>query len=216
MKLFVIPIVLVLIGVVVWFGVLLQTRDNATSQDTQQSSTKAFTILFASEIEVILDEKISQVMEFLSNSVFINEVRKVNEEHQDISMNEILQLDRRWVDAEGVDEFIKPFLENEVAIKLREFQAEHMEFSEIFVTDIQGLNVGQTNKTTDYYQADEDWWMGTYNEGKGKSYHGQIEFDESSQTEAISLYVPIIDPTTGKIIGVAKAVMNITAIKIKL
>ena len=115
-----------------------------------------------------------------------------------------------------MDEFIKPFLINEVAVKLREFQEENAGFYEIFVTDMYGLNVGQTNKTTDYYQADEDWWIGAYNMGEGRSYHGQIEFDESAQTEAISLYVPIIDPITDEVIGVVKVVMNITAIKIEL
>lgn len=212
-KLFIIPAVLVLIGVVAWLGVLLVSTP---LKDAQQPSTQAVTTLFAPEIEVILDKKISQVMELLSDPVFVNEVRKANEVNQDISFEEILELDRRWRAAEGVDAFIQPFLANEIAVKLREFQEENVGFSEIFVTDMRGLNVGQTNKTTDYYQADENWWVGAYNAGKGRSYHGQIEFDESAQTEAISLYLPIIDPADGKIIGVAKAVVDITAIKIEL
>ena len=79
-----------------------------------------------------------------------------------------------------------------------------------------GLNAGQTNKTTDYYQADEDWWIGAYNSGKGKASHGTIEFDESAQTEAISLYIPVMDGINNKAIGVIKAVVSITAIKMDL
>ena len=216
MKLFIIPAVLIFVGVVVWFGVSLQIKGNTTFKDAEPPSIKVITTLFAPEVEAVLDKKISQVTELLSDPVFINEVRKANEANQDISIDEILELDRRWRDTEGIDEFIKTFLENEIAIKLREFQRENFGFSEIFVTDMRGLNVGQTNKTTDYYQADENWWVGAYNAGEGRSYHGQIEFDESAQTEAISLYLPIIDPADGKIIGVAKAVVDITAIKIEL
>ena len=89
-------------------------------------------------------------------------------------------------------------------------------FPEIFVVDTYGLNVGQTNKTTDFYQADEDWWVRSYNEGVGLAFHGPIEFDESAQKVAIALYVPIIDPATSRAIGVVKAIVGIAFIKSEL
>jgi hypothetical protein len=127
-----------------------------------------------------------------------------------------LELDQRWRKTDGTDNFINPFLTNAVAVKLMEFQKNNFGFQEIFVTDEHGLNVGQTNKTTDYYQADEEWWIRAYNFGEGKTYHGLVEFDESAQTEAISIYVPIRDPDTAIAIGVTKAVFSITAIKAEL
>ena len=73
-----------------------------------------------------------------------------------------------------------------------------------------------TNKTSDYYQADEDWWIQSYNEGQGKTFHGAIEYDESAKAEAIPLYMPIMDPDTNKAIGVMKVIIDITAIKMEL
>ena len=73
-----------------------------------------------------------------------------------------------------------------------------------------------TNKTSDYYQADEAWWTETYANGLGKSLFGAIEYDESALAEAIPIYVPITDPDTGSAIGVMKAVCDITAIKMEL
>ena len=84
------------------------------------------------------------------------------------------------------------------------------------VTDKRGLICGETNKTTDYYQADEQWWITAYNLGKGKSYYGGIEYDESAMAEVISIYVPVIDPGINKAIGVIKAACDITAIKMEL
>ena len=62
----------------------------------------------------------------------------------------------------------------------------------------------------------EDWWKEAYNQGMGKSYYGEIEYDDSARAEAISLYTPIMEPETGKAIGVMKAVCDITAIKMEL
>lgn len=148
--------------------------------------------------------------------LIIAEVKKSNEDHRSITLEEIELLDQRWRRSDGMDSFIKPFLTNKVAQRVLSFQEENPGFSEIFVTDEHGLNVGQTNKTTDYYQADEDWWTGAYNAGVGKIFHGPIEFDESAQTEAISIYAPIMDPETERAVGVIKAVLSIAAIKVEL
>ena len=101
-------------------------------------------------------------------------------------------------------------------MELVEFQKEHPEFYEIFVTDKLGLNAAQTNETSDFYQADEDWWIGAYNGGEGREYHGILEFDESAQTEGISIYIPVHDPDTNEVIGISKAVLSVDAIKSEL
>ena len=62
----------------------------------------------------------------------------------------------------------------------------------MFVTDKYGALVASTNRTSDYYQADEDWWQAAYNNGEGAIYFGQPEFDESSQSFGIIMAVPII------------------------
>jgi hypothetical protein len=195
------------------FGVfrILQGEDAAEKTPPQDHE-----IVLAPEVEAVLERKISLVAELLADPVIIDGVQRANQEHESISLEEILGLDEKWRNTEGVDEFIEAFLENDVAHTLIEFQEQYPGFSEIFIADAHGLNVGQTNKTTDYYQADEDWWIGAYNEGRGQASYGVIEFDESAQAQAISLYVPVLDPDGQKAIGVAKAVVNIAAIKMEL
>lgn len=202
--------VLLLLGGILLAAILLQQREDALEQTPPQVQE---TVL-APEVEAVLGRKISLVAELLLDPVIIDGVRRANQES--ISVEEILELDEKWRNTEGVDEFIEAFLTNDIARKLIEFQERYPGFSEIFVVDARGLNVGQTNKTTDYYQADEDWWQGAYDEGRGKAFYGVIEFDESAQTEAISLYVPIRDPYDQNAIGVAKAVVNLAAIKMEL
>ena len=76
--------------------------------------------------------------------------------------------------------------------------------------------MAESNKTSDYLQADESWWTKAFAGGSGDTHHGAIEYDESARSEAISLYVPVIDPDTRQAIGVIKAVCDITAIKMEL
>jgi hypothetical protein len=76
--------------------------------------------------------------------------------------------------------------------------------------------VALTNRTSDYYQADEDWWVKTYNGGQGIPSHGDVEYDGSAAAEAIAMYVPITDPETMTSIGVMKVLVDIAAIKMAL
>lgn len=205
---------IVVSGGIVWLG---STRGSDGGAGNKKEPTfQPGGVSFAPEVESVLDERISLARELMADPAIIAGVRQANAEYEGITLAEIERLDQRWRSAEGVDEFIEPFLTNEVARALLEFQEDHPGFSEIFVTGMHGLNVGQTNKTTDFYQADEDWWVESYNNGKGKSFHGPIEFDESAQAEAISLYVPVMDAETLEVLGVAKAVVGIAAIKLEL
>ena len=169
------------------------------------------------EIEDVLDKKTDLVTkEIAEDPRIIKLVRESNIKNKDISLSEIKKLDERWMSTEGLDEFIRGFLTNEGAEVLVEFQDANDGYPEIFIADAKGLNVAMTNKTSDYYQADEEWWVRAYDEGRGKSFHGGIEYDESAMSEAIALYIPIMDPDTNKAIGVMKVIVDITAIKREL
>lgn len=169
--------------------------------------------VLSQEIENVLSQKIIMIETLAKEPLIIGEVELVNLKNKNLTPAEITALDTKWRATKGIDDFIKQFLTNQIALQLLAFQEQNPGFPEIFVTDKYGLNAGQTNKTSDYYQADETWWIDAYNNGAGKSYHGAIEFDDSAQSEAISLYVPIRDPATATVVGVIKAVLSITAIK---
>ncbi|MCJ7729926.1 MAG: HAMP domain-containing protein, partial [Sedimentisphaerales bacterium] len=76
---------------------------------------------------------------------------------------------------------------------------------EIFVTNRFGANVAQTNKTTDYYQADEQWWQIAQRDGL---FISDVRYDESSGIFSTEIAVRI-DDASGNFLGVIKAVPNI-------
>ena len=111
---------------------------------------------------------------------------------------------------------VKELLTNACAEHLIAFQDAHDGYPEIFVADAQGVNACMTNRTSDYYQADEDWWVQGYGDGRGKTFYGEIEFDQSAMSESIPVLLPIRDPQTAQAIGVMKVIVDITAIKREL
>jgi len=210
-KLLFFGIIVLVVGTAVflWFGSKAQKEGN------ENTGEYAITV-FIPEVEAVLNGKIAMISALVQDRVIVSEIRKSNEKSKDLSLQEILEFDKQWREATDSDDFIQGFLNNAVAVRLIKFQDENSGFPEIFVVDAYGLNVGQTNKTTDFYQADEDWWVRSYNKGAGRAFHGPIEFDESAHTVAVALYVPIVDSITNRVIGVTKTIVDIVAIKAAL
>jgi GAF domain-containing protein/HAMP domain-containing protein len=125
-------------------------------------------------------------------------------------VDQILKLDQEWVAAPDQSVLIESVLQNETADELREFQEIFPDHVELFLTDKYGANIAATNRTSDYYQADEDWWKLAYNLGNGRIYIGQPEFDESSQTFAVDMAIPIY--ANKEIAGVLRSTYDVTAI----
>ncbi|MCM8794371.1 MAG: hypothetical protein NC819_00990 [Candidatus Omnitrophica bacterium] len=169
--------------------------------------------VFSDEVKDLIEQKLAMIREMAKNPLVIQAAEESNQKNFGLTLPDILALNAQWVASEESSPFIKPYLLNPCAQFLVDFQEKHEEFPEIFITDNRGLNVAQTNRTSDFYQADEKWWVDAYNGGQGRSFYGPIEYDESAFSEVIPLYAPIIQPESGKAIGVIKALCDITAIK---
>jgi PAS domain S-box-containing protein len=122
----------------------------------------------------------------------------------------IAQIDRDWVNGADLP-IIKKLTSNELAKELQEQQKFYQNkygynlLGEIFVTNRFGVNVAQTNRTTDYYQADEEWWQVAQKDGLFVS---DVNYDESSGTFSTEIAVRIND-ANGNFTGVIKVVPNI-------
>lgn len=191
-----------------------ELKTTPRSQMSAEQADKVKVVSLAPEIESVLSQQMGSLMTLGVSSVFLNEVLSANEKNKELTFDDITRLDDEWIASKNVTPFIYQLLSNEIAKQLSAFQDKNQSFKEIFVADARGLNIGLTNKTSDYYQADESWWVNAYNGGSGRPLHGNIEFDQSAQTEAISIYVPVMKGD--KAIGVIKGVIDLSAIKSQL
>jgi len=118
------------------------------------------------------------------------------------------EMDRRWEKENDVS-LIEPVLNNLSAKVLTDFQAyEKARYREIFITDRSGAVVASTNKTSDFYQADEFWWQAAM-ENKGSVFLGDIEYDQSAKAHSIAIAIPVRDSQDASIIGVMKVILDV-------
>lgn len=129
------------------------------------------------------------------------------------NMDELLRRDNQWRTADtennNRDPLVRAVLEHGISRELIEFKERFPAHVEVFITDIHGANIAATNRTSDYYQADEEWWQEAYNAGNGAVFISQPVYDESSDTLAVQMAIPIFDPETGGILGILRTTLDL-------
>ena len=128
----------------------------------------------------------------------------------------IRQIDERWTlsDPDTPDSIAFNLIHNSSADIIRSMMdtdqksESQFKYAEIFITNAFGANVAQSEKTSDYRQDDEMWWMKAKQNGIFLSEGG---YDESAGVYASDVAIRILDED-GNFIGVLKAVINVESI----
>ncbi len=152
-------------------------------------------------------EKTEKLEMWLRETALQEAMLSVMETVGETTLAEVYGHDGLWKDQGESYVFANVMLGNDLSKTLRIFRGDNPEFPEIFITDARGANIGMTNVTSDYYQADEEWWVKTYAEGEGLVWAGSVEFDESAAGWVVPLYLPVYG-TQGDVIGIVKALVN--------
>lgn len=151
--------------------------------------------------------------EWLNNAALVNAVKAQNAKNANLTEAEIITLDKQWrAETSASDQpMIKGVLSNELSTYLSEVKDNAAGvYTEIFVMDNKGLNVGQSDATSDYWQGDEAKWQRTYLMGADSIHVGEIELDESSQQFQSQVSMPVVD-SAGQVIGAVTVGINVDA-----
>ena len=125
---------------------------------------------------------------------------------KNMSLEEIKRIDSDWLAGKS-DDLATALANNPVGRFLNEkINNNRFLYAEAFLCDNQGAVVGEYPKTSDYWQGDEDKFIQSYNNGKGRDYIGPLKFDESTQTFSVQVSVPVLNG--GKTIGVLVVGLN--------
>lgn len=154
----------------------------------------------------------SQVKSWLKDPVLVNAIKAQNAKHTGLSQSEVDSLDKQWRRETGASSrpLIKAVMSNGLSKYLmKKKSGSEGLYTEIFVMDNKGLNVGQSDVTSDYWQGDEAKWKKTYLAG-GKSMHiGGVKKDESTQMFQSQLSMPVVDPDNNQVIGAITVGINV-------
>lgn len=148
----------------------------------------------------------NNINKWIYNPVIINSIKAQNAKHITLSQDDIDYLDQKWRTERksNAQPLIDSVLANPLSAFLKKIKAENQGlFSEIFIMDNRGLNVGQSDVTSDYWQGDEAKWKKTYAVGPDALVIGAREYDRSSQKFLIQVSVSVVDPASNTTIGAA-------------
>lgn len=146
----------------------------------------------------------SEVRGWISDPVVVDAVKAQNAENAGLSQADIDALDQQWRAETSAS--AKPLIDETLANALSGFLKNLKDgskglYTEIFVMDNKGLNVGQSDVTSDYWQGDEDKWAKTYPVGPDAMLIGEVEQDESTQRFQTQVSLSVVDPASGEAIG---------------
>lgn len=162
---------------------------------------------YSNEIEDTLREIVAtQLAPWLENSDVLSAIRTQNVKHSALTQSDIDGLDQKW--RAEVNAAAKPFIDEVLARTASQYLSEMRSgtggmVTEVFIMDNRGLNVAQSDPTSDYWQGDEDKFQKTFGMGSGSIHIGEIELDESSGSYQVQVSLSIDDPASGQTIGAA-------------
>lgn len=159
--------------------------------------------------------KIEEFQVYAKSLLLQEAVRKSNQEFEvlDNLQAYIDEKDKEWVSMpkETITPFMRRLIDSRVSreliekLELYEKKYGHKVYGEVFVTNKYGVNVAQTGKTSDYYQADENWWQKAKKDGL---FVRNVDYDESADVYSIDIGIRI-DDEAGNFLGVIKVVSNV-------
>ncbi|MBO6894169.1 MAG: hypothetical protein JJ866_19665 [Roseibium sp.] len=164
---------------------------------------------FQMELEELAAGDISGIA---SSAEVIAAVKAQNEATAAFDQAKVDELDQTWrAETKAPDKpMIDAMMKNDLSRYLAGEQKKSVGlFTEIFVMDAKGLNVGQSAVTSDYWQGDEAKWQETYLKGAGAVHVGELEQDDSTQQLQSQVSVSVVDPDSGETIGAVTFGVNV-------
>lgn len=164
---------------------------------------------FAPQITKELEGKIRP---WLSDPAVVEAVKAQNAKTGSLSEADIDTLDKQWrAEAKaGSGPLVDEVMGNALSTFLKgKKEAAGGLYSEIFVMDAKGLNVGASDVTSDYMQGDEGKWQKTYSVGPDAVFVDDVEFDDSSKAYQSQVSATVVDPASGQAIGAITIGINV-------
>jgi hypothetical protein len=141
---------------------------------------------------------------WLTDPMIVTAIKVQNAQNAGLNQTDIDALDKQWR-AESKDSqgpLISKVTQNSLSEFLRSVKDEGEGLmTEIFIMDDKGLNVGQSDITSDFWQGDEAKWQKTFSAAPKSMFVDEVEMDESTQRFQTQVSIAITDPDTGKNIG---------------
>jgi hypothetical protein len=118
------------------------------------------------------------------------------------------EIDRQWQANPAATAAGSGVLATPASEFLADLVANDSVFREVLITDRHGRLVAASNATSDYFQADEDWWVASFDGGRGRVSVTDVRRDASAGVYALEVAVPVQVKAGGDLAGIIKIVAD--------
>lgn len=167
-------------------------------------------------VKLITPQVVADIKKLLFQPVTVISIGASNDAHGNIDQAGIDKLDNEWKSEAKTEKqpLIAEMLSSPLSNYLLYLQARSAGlYTEMFVMDNKGLNVGQSSVTSDYWQGDEGKFQKTFQVGPDAVFIDEAEFNDDDKTWRAQLNFTVVDPASGKPIGAATIEMNLTELE---
>ncbi|HEX2580685.1 MAG TPA: hypothetical protein VHL08_01760 [Dongiaceae bacterium] len=169
----------------------------------------AWAIDITEPVNKLIAENISYWVE---DPALIEAIKAQNAAHVAFTQADIDKMDKQWT-AE-VNQPTKPLIDSVLNNTASHFLAKVKAdskglFTEIFAMDNKGLNVGQSDVTSDYWQGDEAKFKKTFPLGAKSVFIDKVEKDDSTQQLQSQVSMTVVDPADQSPIGAITIGVNV-------
>ena len=169
------------------------------------------------DVKKLVDETLlKDIKAWLKDDIVTVSIEAQNKRLTKLTQAEIDAVDQQWVKEREADDkpLIAATLSNPLSVYLNRIQGRSLGlYAEIFIMDQNGLNVGQSSVTSDFWQGDEAKFQKTFPVGKDTIFIDDPEWDDEAKIWRVQVNFTLTDPTGNTPIGAATVEMNLTELE---
>lgn len=170
----------------------------------------------AHKTDLVIGHSIDSLVQLARSPAVLEAVSRANQAYEGQSEQAVIRADetasREWENARQNESGRHPVLSNPASVILMN-TLNNLEDQAIrpalYVTDERGSLVGSVNHFPRFLSNDSNGWIRTYAGGKGQTFIGNLYPDEKTNRFLFDIGVPVLDPSSGRGIGVVMSVNNV-------
>jgi len=193
---------------------LVLDRSSNALTATIGTQTEALAKVTAGEVHRWIRWKVNEVQLLVATSELRRALLEANRRYAGMSEGAVqamvMDTDRDW-ETPKVAPLVSRMLSTPASVFLKNHTALDPSFRRFLVADARGAAVAGSHKSIDYNQSDEPWWTTSFGDGRtGRIYVEDVRFDPITRTNFVPINAPILDPEKHQVIGVLRAVVDVT------
>lgn len=199
---------LIMVATVLSFSFLAVNSQRKAIEDSDRQDAQ----LLAAHISDSINNGIKHIITYSNSPLWKKPIVDSNSKYPSTEESALQiyfkDMDNIWKASKPDSLLMKGYLENYVSSSLVGFDRDDEDIADILITDRFGGLVAASYKPANFYQGDQMWWQGAYNDGKGGIFTGRVEYDEPDKIWNLPASAAILDQEQN-LIGICRANISI-------